>query len=73
VTWRIDYSDQKLATLNEAHQDENLGINAGTNDITAHRCPNSQDFRFPPATGPIDWNCDGKIESNVHRADSYGR
>jgi hypothetical protein len=55
---RIDYSGAALATLDENHLNENVGINAGSNDITTYNCP---DLTPVPgaATGPIDWNCNG--------------
>lgn len=55
---RIDYSRVALATLDETHLNETLGIGAGNNDITSYDCP---DFTVAqgPGTGAIDWNCNG--------------
>jgi hypothetical protein len=53
---RIDYSSQALPDLDELHLDENLGISAGSTDITTYDCPDQSPV--PGAgTGPIDWNC----------------
>jgi hypothetical protein len=69
---RIDYSGAALATLNEAGGlNENIGINAGTNDITTYVCP---DFTPVPGagTGPIDWNCNGDSTETGVTADLTG-
>ena len=60
---RADYSGQKLDTLNEFHLDERIGINSGTSEITLF----SDDFivHRGSGTGPIDWNFDGVINSDV--------
>ena len=65
---RLDYSDRALPTLDENHLDENVGVSAGNNDIVNYVC--SSDPLNPsegrgPGTGPIDWNCNGLIESDV--------
>ena len=66
---RLDYSDKACPTLNELDLNESAGINCGGNDIAAFRpdplttsCPS---LVLAPATGPVDWNCDGKIEPHV--------
>ena len=56
VGTRVDYSDAALAPLDEENLNETIGINAGTNDITTYFCPGTT---RAPATGPIDWDCDG--------------
>lgn len=63
VRRRVDYSSQKLGTLNEFHLDERVGINSGTNDITLF----SDDFvvRRGAGTGFIDWNSDEVIDADV--------
>lgn len=62
---RIDYSRRALPDLNEYSLDENLGISAGTNDITTYNCPEGTAVSGA-ASGPIDWNCNGNAtEMNV--------
>jgi len=68
VCTRIDYSSQALPTLDEHDLDENVGIGAGTNDITTYACPASMEWeaRSGAGIGPIDWNCNGvATETNV--------
>jgi hypothetical protein len=70
---RLDYSSLELAPLNEADLDEFVGVNAGTTDIvinvnTGPGCyvPGiGFPFLYAPAQGPIDWNCDGTLESHA--------
>src|SRR5262249_28869273 len=84
--FRIDYSDTALPTLDEAHLDETLGVQAGTTDIIWHSgnaCPDcGYDFGYGPATGPIDWNLNGdaterdvaadiNVEDHPYTPDSY--
>jgi hypothetical protein len=54
---RIDFSSQHLPDLDELHLDENLGISAGSSDVTTYNCPDTS-VRYGAGTGPIDWNCD---------------
>jgi uncharacterized repeat protein (TIGR01451 family) len=68
-----DYSRFNLPTLNEADLNEQVGLNGGPSFAgygTAYFCPGvynstSADILVAKADGPIDWNCDGTIESNV--------
>jgi hypothetical protein len=55
---RMDYSGAALPSLDERHLDENLGIGAGTNDITTYDCPSTAPMAGA-GTGPIDWTCNG--------------
>ncbi len=62
----LDYSESALPSLNESNLNEYIGIQSGTNVITDFansECPSY--FVSAPGTGPIDWNCDGKIQSGV--------
>jgi hypothetical protein len=76
---RLDYSDRALPTLDMSHLDENagIGIPSGTSDWTlfsnyfgtAGVCPGEfGGFVSVPAQGPIDWNCNGVLESDVANA-----
>ncbi len=71
---RVDYSPTALATLDENHLNENLGIGAGTKDISyywdffgSQDCIDLYPSPAVPAatTGPVDWNCDGTLESDI--------
>ena len=68
---RLDYSHRALPALDEAHLDERVGVQAGSTDIVSYLClpPGHSDPDFVeglgPAWGPIDWNCNGVIESDV--------
>jgi len=66
---RFDYSDEVLPPLDERHLDERVGVQAGTTDIVGYLCPPQPDGTFlegvGPASGAIDWNCDGVIEADV--------
>ena len=66
---RFDYSDRAAPPLDEAHLDERLGLGIASRDLAAFACspPGASDFLYPlgPAAGPIDWNCDGAIDSDV--------
>jgi hypothetical protein len=72
--FRVDYSPAALATLDENHLNENLGIGAGTKDISyywdffgAQDCIDAYPSPAVPAaaSGPVDWNCDGTLESDI--------
>jgi hypothetical protein len=76
--YRLDYSSETLLNLTEPSLDETLGVGGppGDTDIVLNLnfgpgCyvpggPNGGlPFLFQPSHGPIDWNCDGTIESNV--------
>jgi hypothetical protein len=57
---RLDYSGTVLPTLDEAHLNETLGIQAGSTDITLFDIdPHGFGFGVGPASGPIDWNLNG--------------
>ncbi len=67
LPWRVDFSHGLEQSLNEGALDENLGLNVAiepfNRDLTVYFC-----FDVPqvaPSFGPIDWNCDGVIESSV--------
>ena len=70
-----DYSRFTLPTLNEANLNEQVGLNGGLSFAgygTAYFCPGasnstSADVLVAKADGPIDWNCDGTIESVASR------
>jgi hypothetical protein len=66
VCYRIDYSNQTLLTLNEASLNETLGVGgaAGQTDIASY-CSALSCGLQGPSFGPIDWNHDGAIETNV--------
>ena len=67
---RLDYSRSALDPLNETDLNEFVGVNAGTTDIvinsnSAPGCDLYYPFLLKPAQGPIDWNCDGVLESHA--------
>ena len=69
---RLDYSRAALAPLNEYDLNEFVGVNAGTTDIVINSNLISPGcnvpglpFRYAPAQGPIDWNCDGNLEAHA--------
>jgi hypothetical protein len=55
ISVRVDYSNAALATLDESHLDETVGIASGTNDITIYYCPSAT---LGAGSGPINWDCD---------------
>jgi uncharacterized repeat protein (TIGR01451 family) len=69
----FDYSRFALPTLNEANLNEQLGLDGGASFAgygTAYFCngvsnTTSADKIVTNANLPIDWNCDGSIESSV--------
>jgi hypothetical protein len=65
ASYRLDYSEQALPTLDENNLDERQGIGAtGSTDISYYL--NSLDDYVPvPVSGPTDWNHDGVIEPDV--------
>jgi hypothetical protein len=79
--YRLDYSEAPSYPLDENHLDENVGINAGTTDIVPNfwawwkfqnsgrtlRCADTSNVieKLVPASGPIDWDCDGQIQSDA--------
>ena len=67
VSRRLDYSDRALPTLDEGHLDENVGVSAGNNDIVHYVSadPSNPTEGLGPGIGPIDWNCNGVIESDI--------
>jgi uncharacterized repeat protein (TIGR01451 family) len=65
-----DYSRFALNPLNEANLNEQAGLAGGGASFagygTAFFCEGaSTDTVVANASGPIDWNCDGRIETNV--------
>ena len=56
---RIDYSNKKLPTLDEANLDEAAGIGAG-NDISVFSSPSCLSVLIP-GTGFVDWDGDGAV------------
>jgi Peptidase M66 len=64
VGMRLDYSRSALAPLIEGDLNEFVGVNAGTTDLVLNLNEGCKIF-FVPAYGPIDWNCDGRIELHV--------
>jgi len=68
-----DYSRFTLPTLDESNLNEQIGLDGGpsfTGYGTAYYCngvlnSTSADTLVTNANGPIDWNCDGSIESSV--------
>jgi hypothetical protein len=65
---RIDYSGEALPTLDESSLDEARGLGgaASNTDIArVLRCGDINGIARIPATGPIDWNCNGVIEGSV--------
>jgi probable HAF family extracellular repeat protein len=77
IDYFLDYSSfGDLPPLDEGNLNESIGLGGGP-DIaeygTAYWCPNANPHTDPPigrrdienANGPIDWNCDGSIESGV--------
>ncbi len=62
---RVDYSGQRLLTLNEEDLDENVGVSGGSGntDIVFYFVPGAE--LLGPAFGPIDWNANGIIEPHV--------
>jgi streptogramin lyase len=65
--YRIDYSDVALPDLDEAHLNESLGLQdtAHPTDLAGVRSNGATVFRLVPAFGPVDFNNDGTIESDV--------
>ena len=68
--WRTDYSGLELPTLDENHLDERVGLGGppGDTDISAAECEFALVgcvFRAVPTNGPIDWNGNGVIETDV--------
>lgn len=70
---KLDYSEEALPTLEESHLNETLGIGAtlpsDRTDITFWSYPLSCDTcpftGTGPASGPIDWNGNGTLETDV--------
>jgi hypothetical protein len=66
---RLDYSPRALPPLDESHLDETVGVQGDTTDIVSYVClpPGQVELveGAGPAQGPIDWNCNGVIESDV--------
>ncbi len=72
ITTRFDYSRTTLPSLNEAALNETAGIKAG-NDYTTWRCPATVGGnRTSLGSGPLDWNCNGTINSNSASVDLNG-
>jgi hypothetical protein len=67
---KLDYSEEALPTLNEAHLDESAGLGAtlasDRADITSWTNPGPGPFALVgSASGALDWNHDGAIERDV--------
>jgi hypothetical protein len=69
---RVDYSNEALPTLDEASLDETSGLGGAASNTDIARvleCGVDLDngptgIRRIPATGPIDWNCNGVIDGS---------
>lgn len=65
---RFDFSHETLDPLDETFLDEFIGIDAMTppfdRDVTRYYCPGTGAL-VAPASGPIDWNCDGFLDFPV--------
>ncbi len=65
----FDYSRFQLPSLDESALNENVGLNGGAALATygtMRTCPGQTNLMLvAAANGPIDWNCDGKIEASV--------
>jgi hypothetical protein len=64
---RLDFSHGVEGQLDESALDERVGLNVSVapfnRDVTRYFCDG---FTFAaPSSGPIDWNCDGRIDENV--------
>jgi reprolysin-like metallo-peptidase family M12B len=70
----VDYSHAPI-NLDETQLDENTGLGSGgAGFATSHYCPSARGrqagfFPVNNADGPIDWNCDGSIETQSVSAD----
>jgi hypothetical protein len=73
--YRIDYSDETLAPLNESDLNEAAGVGPTLhpNDLIFWSCPPPDcpalNGGFAPASGPIDWNLNGVATDNHVRVD----
>jgi streptogramin lyase len=65
--YRIDYSDVALPDLDENHLNESLGLQdtAHPTDLAGVRSNGGTVFRLVPAMGPVDFNNDGIIETDI--------
>jgi len=74
VGYRLDYSEQKLPTLDENHLDERQGIGAtGSTDISMYCDPTGWPACLAaPASGPVDWNHNGVIEPDIRDDLDFG-
>lgn len=67
--YRFDYSSRVLAPLDERHLDERIGIEPGSKVVISYLClpPGASELevRAAPGAGPVDWNCDGRIDPDV--------
>jgi hypothetical protein len=67
---RLDYSTFNT-TLDQSNLNEFIGVNSGTNDITAFTCGTQSPNGFAGApfainsTGPVDWDCDEPVTAGV--------
>ena len=63
---RLDYSHAAL-TLDQSNLNEFVGVNYGTSDTTAFTCGAQTShpglLHAVNSTGPIDWDCDGTLNS----------
>jgi hypothetical protein len=60
LVFRLDYSREALASLDETQLNEPAGISSA--DDTFHHCGFGGAVRVP-GNSPIDWNCDGAIQA----------
>ena len=67
--YRLDYSDRLYPTLDENNLDEGVGLGGPPDDVNITFYSNNEyspgPINIASATGPIDWNGDGTIESGV--------
>jgi len=63
--YRIDFSSQHLLSLNEAMLDENAGVGGPASDQDIILFFSSSNLHYGAASGPIDWNANGGLNSNV--------
>jgi hypothetical protein len=70
-TFRIDYSDETLNTLNESDLNEPAGVGSTLhpNDIVEYCGVGFGCSLTGPASGPIDWNNDGNTTDLHAQAD----
>ncbi len=60
---RFDYSSQTLPSLVETSLNETVGI-SNSNDFTSWTCPDGRTLRIGLGSDPLDWNCNGTIDTS---------